>query len=561
MNRYRGHSRAPGVSKGRRTPLLTLRALSSGRFAFVFLWAIVPALVLAQHHGGAPKHAEQPAEPGKNPTKVAVYAEGLFNPKGMAFTADGTMYIAESGKPGDVMVPLPVNFGGKGPIGTNGRISRVKPGGKREDVVTHLPNVGLYGGIEMLGPTGLAVLDGQLYEVAAGHMTVSPLLSRLSPDGKMTKVADLGAYNKEHPADPSNGDAVPLGNSYAMVALDGNLYITDGNYNRVLKATPKGDLSIFAKWDESPVTVGAAAGPDGCLYVTQFSPAPYSPGSGRVDKVAPDGTITEGAVRGLTTPIAVDFAPDGTMYVLQYAATFNPEKSRYDGNGGQVQRVGKDGRTTPVVTNLMFPTAMIFGPDGALYVANYGNEANDGQGQVLRVVPGDSPTAGPHFPLPEGPGYSAKWPKPAPPPPGTKIAGRINVVEVGDSSKWGFEPNPFTMQAGEAVEFYNGGKMYHNASDKLGRFDTGMMKHGETVAIRINEPGTYHYFCAPHPWMKGTIIVEGQGPQVAPPTAPRPEEPPPSISIWKASLFVGGIIAAVFVAGFFMRRRSPAEPA
>ena len=29
------------------------------------------------------------------------------------------------------------------------------------------------------------------------------------------------------------------------------------------------------------------------------------------------------------------------------------------------------------------------GPDGVLYVTNFGNEGNQGQGQVLRVVPGD----------------------------------------------------------------------------------------------------------------------------------------------------------------------------
>src|SRR5712691_9933283 len=121
-------------------------------------------------------------------TQVDVYASGLVNPKGMAFAADGVLYVAEAGKPGEVMVPLPVNFGGTGPIGTNARVSRISAGGERQDFLTGLPNVGLYGGIEMLGATGMALLNGALFELAAGHITVSPALSRVSPDGKLQTV-------------------------------------------------------------------------------------------------------------------------------------------------------------------------------------------------------------------------------------------------------------------------------------------------------------------------------------------------------------------------------------
>ena len=112
------------------------------------------------------------------PTKVTVYATGLFNPKGMTFDAAGILYVAESGPPGDVKVPLPVNFGGEGPIGTRASVSKIPPGGgAAQKFVTGLPNIGLYGGVEMLGAASVTMLDGQLYEVAAGHMTVSPALS------------------------------------------------------------------------------------------------------------------------------------------------------------------------------------------------------------------------------------------------------------------------------------------------------------------------------------------------------------------------------------------------
>src|SRR5207237_4970139 len=118
-------------------------------------------------------------------------------------------------------------FGGTGPVGTNARLSRILPGGQRQDFVTGLPNVGLYGGIEMLGATGVAVLGGTLYELAAGHITVSPALSRVTPDGKLQPVADIGAFNRLHPVRGDNGDAVRMGNPYDVVVLGDDLYVTD----------------------------------------------------------------------------------------------------------------------------------------------------------------------------------------------------------------------------------------------------------------------------------------------------------------------------------------------
>ena len=37
----------------------------------------------------------------------------------------------------------------------------------------------------------------------------------------------------------------------------------------------------------------------------------------------------------------------------------------------------------------MFPTALTIGPDGAIYISDFGNESNFGEGVILRVVPGE----------------------------------------------------------------------------------------------------------------------------------------------------------------------------
>ncbi|MGH9175376.1 MAG: cupredoxin domain-containing protein, partial [Vicinamibacterales bacterium] len=73
-------------------------------------------------------------------------------------------------------------------------------------------------------------------------------------------------------------------------------------------------------------------------------------------------------------------------------------------------------------------------------------------------------------------------------------------------------------------------------------------------------------FCAPHPWMRAMIIVEGQPIGGTAETTAFGDEPdPPSISLARAGLFVGGIIALVFGAAYLMRRPDeepvPAEDA
>jgi plastocyanin len=529
---------------------LGLRVVCAITLAVVFVGA-----------GGSPATAQ-------TRTSVQIFATGFINPRGMTFGPDGTLYVTEAGPPGDVMVPLPVNFGGRGPVGYGGRVSRVKPGGAREDLVTGLPNVGLYGGGEMLGPTGVAILGGQLYEVGAGHITEDTMVLKVATDGGLTPIANLADFNRHHPPPGINGDAVPMGNPYDMVATAGALYITDGNFNEVLSVMPNGGISIAARFDQDPTTTGAAVGPDGLIYVGQFGNAPYPPGSGHIDKVTTDGRITPNIVTNLTTPVAVTFDRVGTMYVLQYAAKFAADKLRYVPLTGALFRVNGDGTTTPILTNLVYPTALITGPDGALYVSNFGNESTDGQGQILRVVPGDEPAQA-TVPSP-GPdpnrsnAGSQPSSRPQPTPSGPAPAARITITEPATVTSWGYRPARVVIQVGQSVVFTNPGQIAHSATAKQGAFDTGLLKNGQSATVKFDKPGTYDYFCVPHPWMTGTIVVLASG-ESAPPqvVAANPSAgltfSPPTINAALALLLVVGIIAAVYAAGFAIRRRPDDE--
>jgi sugar lactone lactonase YvrE len=52
---------------------------------------------------------------------------------------------------------------------------------------------------------------------------------------------------------------------------------------------------------------------------------------------------------------------------------------------GKVVRVRYDGTIEDVATGLSVPTAMTFGPDGKLYVSNWG-AAPAGKGQIVKIT-------------------------------------------------------------------------------------------------------------------------------------------------------------------------------
>jgi plastocyanin len=205
----------------------------------------------------------------------------------------------------------------------------------------------------------------------------------------------------------------------------------------------------------------------------------------------------------------------------------------------------------------MFPTSMTFGPDGALYVSNYGNESNDGQGQILRVVIGSQPAAAPGVPAPdESKSYALAQPTPVGQAAASaELAGTVNMVEPADPMQWGFEPKSLTVEVGQAIKFTNAGKIAHTATQSQGAFDTGFLKSGESATLTFDTPGTLTFFCQPHPWMLGTIVVVGEtraATTVDTPLVSTPEENelPPTIGALRAGAFVAVIIGLVFVLGY-----------
>jgi nitrite reductase (NO-forming) len=49
--------------------------------------------------------------------------------------------------------------------------------------------------------------------------------------------------------------------------------------------------------------------------------------------------------------------------------------------------------------------------------------------------------------------------------------------------------------------------MVHTVTASDGSFDSGLLQSGQSFSYTFNDPGTFEYFCTPHPWMRARVVV------------------------------------------------------
>lgn len=74
-------------------------------------------------------------------------------------------------------------------------------------------------------------------------------------------------------------------------------------------------------------------------------------------------------------------------------------------------------------------------------------------------------------------------------------------------SNFAFSPANLSIKAGDSVVFINQDSAPHTATADNGSFDTGNLGRGAQATLTFNAPGTFSYFCAIHPMMKGSITI------------------------------------------------------
>ena len=382
------------ISGSRITALLLIAACSTTRDA-----PVSPAMQTAAANSVAA--VTQARDAGQVTGRVSVYARGLQNPRGLKFSPDGILYVAEGGTGGTnstvgscEQVPIPVGpyLGSR----TGGRISRISSSGVRSTVTDQLPSSSaneIIGG-DVEGVADIAFIDDAMYALVAGGGCSHGVAQapgprpngvvRVRDDGSWSYVANLSAWSLNHPvANPELDDFEPDGTPYSMVAVRGALYAVEPNHGELLRITTAGDVSRVLDISASQGhAVPTALAYRGNFFVGNLHPFPNPGGASSIWKITPSGQITLKAT-GLNMVLGLVVADDARMYVLEMTAG-----APFPTPGlGRVLRIDPSGAKTVIASGLTFPTGMTLGPDGNLYVSNVGFSpaSTAGGGQVLRI--------------------------------------------------------------------------------------------------------------------------------------------------------------------------------
>jgi hypothetical protein len=363
----------------------------------------------------APAYGQSTAPTPPLSSNAAVFATGLEAPRGLKFGPDGDLYVAEAGTGGtvstvgscaQVLPPIGAYLGGN-----SGRISKLDKSGKRTTVASGFPSTLAAEG-DLQGVADIAFLDGTLYAVTAaggcshGNASSPNVIARVdTKSGSWKAVVDLSQFVKSHPAAyPDMADFEPDGVFYSLIAYDNRLYTLEPNHGQLFSTSASGDIreDLDISMQQGHIVPTSVAVNDGKFYIGNLGLFPITPDSSKIMSLnagacpwpflfgfgcgdEPQKLRLSGSRAGFTTVVAVDFGPDGLLYALELSDNPGfPTPPGFPMAGyGKVVRVNRTGDIEEVATGLTGPTGMTFGPDGYLYVSNFG--AAPTGGEILRV--------------------------------------------------------------------------------------------------------------------------------------------------------------------------------
>ncbi len=74
-----------------------------------------------------------------------------------------------------------------------------------------------------------------------------------------------------------------------------------------------------------------------------------------------------------------------------------------------------------------------------------------------------------------------------------------------------YSPQTVTVKAGDTVTWTNGDDIPHTVTSKTGAFRSKALDTDDKFSFTFTTPGAFPYFCALHPHMTGSIVVEASG--------------------------------------------------
>lgn len=313
----------------------------------IAIFILLSSIVLAQ---------DIPPLPGE------ILVDGLHSPRGLAFDADGNLYIADAGSGGETELTTLVNdteltMNG----GLTGRVVSVAPDGTANDVIVGLPSTytspDRSNGIYRIIPQGDSlwlIFNGN------GRFTMGAYWSNSIVEVDAETLATRTVINLDEFETVNDPDGNGFDTNVGDIAWDagGVMYIVDIAGNDLLSWTAEDGLQVVTAWADNPVPTAIEIAENGDLYIGFL-------GEGMADKSAKierwsNGELVE-TYTGLTA--VTDILLDGDVL---YAVEFVGYVDDVVGTGRVVQ-VTSDS-ITPVAEGLVAPFAIAKGADGLLYV-------------------------------------------------------------------------------------------------------------------------------------------------------------------------------------------------
>lgn len=272
----------------------------------------------------------------------------------------------------------------------------------------------------LTGVTGLAPLGGSDFLALTGEAfdpsqsATQHRLFRVSR-GNIREIADLGAFENAVNPDQSWNSLPPESNPFNIARLNGpNVLVADAAANDIVLVEGEGTMDWVAVLTPQvvptahfkeligcprsgapecgmppaipaqPVATSIAVGPDGNYYAGELTGFPAAPRTSRIWRIAAGSrhvlcpsSACQMVATGLTSIMDMEFAPNGTLYVVELDVdTWLGVEVKSGGGplvpskGGRVKACQVNtGLCTVVASGLSLPSAIAIDAAGGLWVA------------------------------------------------------------------------------------------------------------------------------------------------------------------------------------------------
>src|SRR5947207_3144772 len=100
---------------------------------------------------------------------------------------------------------------------------------------------------------------------------------------------------------------------------------------------------------------------------------------------------------------------------------------------------------------------------------------------------------------------------------GIVVAAAISLPVISAQAKdtkfeidnFSFSPHRINVKAGTTVTWTNHDDTPHTVASSAKMFKSKALDTNDSFAFTFTTPGVYQYFCSLHPYMTGTVVVEG----------------------------------------------------